>query len=246
MKKQFLLLVLMMLPFKAVSAIKGVNGIAYNVNTDTKTAEVIPHATKKYSGDIVIPATITVDGESYSVTSIGNNAFYYCNELTSITIGANVERISYGACSGCSALSKVVINSNALVSADQHVSSKFLYYFGSGVREYVVGEGITRIGNCAFATCSCLTSITLPNSLTDIGSKAFSYCSRLTSITIPDKVTSIGEGAFKLCESLKSIQWPACLTTIGDEAFYKCNAMTSVVIPSSVTFIGRHAFYGCI
>ena len=57
-------------------------------------------------------------------------------------------------------------------------------------------EGYTSIGHFAFAYCSSLTSLTLPNSVTSIGERAFSGCSSLTSINIPNSVTSIGCSSF--------------------------------------------------
>ncbi|MBO7377543.1 MAG: leucine-rich repeat domain-containing protein, partial [Clostridia bacterium] len=64
---------------------------------------------------------------------------------------------------------------------------------------------VTSIGSYAFAYCSSLTSISIPNSVTSIGNGAFAYCSSLTSISIPNSVTSIGSWAFEYCSSLTSI-----------------------------------------
>ena len=74
---------------------------------------------------------------------------------------------------------------------------------------------------------------------------AFAYCSSLTSITIPDSVTSIGDSAFKYCSSLTNVNIPDSVTSIGNYAFYYCSSLTSITIPDSVTSIGYRAFYGC-
>ena len=107
------------------------------------------------------------------------------------------------------------------------------------------GKKVTMIDDDAFKKCSCLESITIPNSVTFIGIGAFSYCESLTSITIPNSVTSIEDGVFHNCTSLKSVTISDGVKGIGAEAFWECASLTSVTIPDSVTSIGDGAFYGC-
>jgi len=107
-----------------------------------------------------------------------------------------------------------------------------------------VKYSVTSIGN-AFAYCSGLTSVTIPNSVTSIGNLAFGGCSSLTSVTIPNSVTNIGGCAFNDCTSLTSITIPNSVTSIGWGAFGGCSGLTSVIIPNSVTSIEEGAFSGC-
>ena len=134
---------------------------------------------------------------------------------------------------------------------------------------------VTKIGDSAFAYCSRLTSVTIPDSVTTIGEDAFYYCSRLTSVIIPDSVTTIGDYTFSNCSSLTSVTIPDSVTTIGDYAFSGCSSLTEFngkfasedgrclifngtlnsfaigcgateyTIPNSVTTIGDCAFHGC-
>jgi hypothetical protein len=227
MKKKFLFIVFMMLALTASASVE-IDGIYYNLNSETRTAEVT-YGTKEYLGDIVIPTSVTSDGVTYSVTSIGeeafeqcritsvdmsNNitsigreAFWNCYQLTSITIPANVTSLE-GVFAGCYELTKVEIHSDALVSKDYNWLSGGLLYnlFGNYVQEFVIGEEVTKIGKCAFWGCTSLTSITIPNSVTTIGSGSFSGCEKLTSITIPSSVTSIEDNPFNACSGLLSIQ----------------------------------------
>ena len=108
-----------------------------------------------------------------------------------------------------------------------------------------IPNSITSIGNYAFSSCSSLTSITIPNSVTSIGNYAFRGCSSLTSITIPNSITEINSGIFEGCSSLTSITIPNSITSIGSEAFWYCSSLTSITIPNSVTSIGNYAFYYC-
>ena len=168
------------------------------------------------SGDVAIPSTVTYNGTTYSVTSIGEQAFGNCWGLTSVTIGNSVTSIGERAFRNCSGLTSVTI-----------------------------GNSVTYIGGGAFDGCSGLTSVTIPNSVTYIGGGAFDGCSGLTSVTIPNSVTSIGNLAFRGCSGLTSVTIPNSVTSIGGDAFSGCSGLTSVTIPNSVTYIGWKAFSGC-
>ena len=195
-----------------------VGDLYYILDKDNSQALVtsMPSASGTYTGDIVIPSSITHEAKTYSVTIIGQYAFQKCTGLTSITIPNSVTYISYAAFAGCSGLTSVTI-----------------------------GNSVTEIGGCAFLNCSGLTSITIPNSVTSIGNKAFSGCSGLTSVTIGNSVTSIGEEAFKNCSGLTSVTIPNSVTEIAYMAFSGCTGLTSITIPNSVTSIGGSAFSSC-
>ena len=85
-----------------------IDGICYNLNSEGKTAEVT-FVDKNYSGEVVIPSSITSKGKEYTVTSIGRNAFYGCKGLTSVTIPNSVTSIGSYAFRGCSGLTSVTI-----------------------------------------------------------------------------------------------------------------------------------------
>ena len=232
-----------------------VDGIYYNITDSEKlTVEVTYrgsdlNSNNAYTGSVVIPETVTYKSKTYSVTSIGDDAFFRCSNLTSVTIPNSVTSIGSSAFSGCSSLTSIIVdidnsiydsrdNCNAIIETATNT-------LHTGCKNTVIPNSVTIIGSSAYSGCSGLTSITIPNSVTSIGGSAFSSCSGLTSITIPNSVTTIGSSAFFRCSSLTSITIPNSVISIGERAFYNCSSLTSITIPNSVTTIGSSVFYGC-
>jgi hypothetical protein len=104
---------------------------------------------------------------------------------------------------------------------------------------------VTRIWDSAFAYCSNLTGVTIPDGVTELGDFSFTYCTSLASIMLPDSVRSIGAHAFDSCSNLTSVTIPDGVTGIGSAAFYNCTSLTFITIPASVTDILSYAFSFC-
>ena len=187
----------------------------------------------------VILETVTYDGTTYSVTSIGEGAFERCNNLTSVTIPNSVTTIGNGAFRECFSLTSITIPNSVTTIGDK------AFAYCSGLTSMTIPNSVTSIGSNAFRSCSRLTSMTIPNSVTSIENYAFCSCSGLTSITIPNSVTSIENYAFCSCSGLTSITIPNSVTSIGEGAFSGCSGLTSITIPNSVTSIGKGAFSYC-
>ncbi len=148
-----------------------------------------------------------------SVTSIGDWAFSGCSGLTSVTIGNSVTSIGASAFEDCSGLTSVHIYDIAAWCNIDFVGyysnplyyAHHLYLNGEEVKDLVIPNSVTSIGDRAFCDCSGLTSVTIPNSVESIGVYAFCGCSGLTSVTIPNSVTSIGGYAFAICPELLDV-----------------------------------------
>ena len=116
----------------------------------------------------------------------------------------------------------------------------------TGCAHYIdLPEGITVIGENAFAERYDLWEITLPASLQRIECGAFYGCGSMKKLTMGDAVTSIGDLAFESCYSLSSIRLSASLEEIGVSAFEDCQALTAIELPASLRSIGEYAFSGC-
>lgn len=221
---------------------------------------------------IDIPESIEIDGVTYTVKSIGDEAFMYRPSLMSVTIPNTVISIGSFAFYGCTGLTSIDIPS----SVTSIETGAFLEC--EGLTSVTIPNSVTTIGKGAFWSCSGLTKIYIPSSVTSIGSYAFSQCSGVTNIEVdagntvydsrdncnaiietssntlvagfnttafPSSVTSIGFSAFFRCSGLTSVTIPDLVTSIGEQVFSGCVDLTSIIIPASVTSIGYNAFYGC-
>ena len=194
--------------------------------------------------------------ENSQLTSVGREAFAYCENLVSIAIPNSVTKIGNQVFYGCKSLERLTvpfIGERLNGSENTYLGYFFAYgdsYYETAKRipatlkKVTVTNG-TKIGDNAFADCTSLTSITLPNSITSIGVSAFSNCSSLTSIKIPNSVTSIENSAFWGCSSLTSITLSNSVTSIERSVFSGCSSLTSITLSNSVTSIENSAFLGC-
>jgi len=269
MKQKLLLLSLLTLlgSITANAASFVVDGIKYYTLTNN-TVEVASQS-PKYSGSVTIPATVTYNNVTYSVSRIGMNAFsgctglisieipnsvtricdhafWNCTGLESIEIPSSVKMIDDGAFVGCSNLSSIIVNSGNTMyespSGCNAIIKTSTHELVAGCKNTIIPNSVTSIGKSAFSSCTGLASIEIPNSVTSIGDWAFFGCTSLTSIEIPDNVTSIGEYAFSQCSGLTSVLISDGVKSIGQFAFYNCSVLSSITIPNSVTSIGNQAF----
>lgn len=223
-----------------------IDGIYYKLVLKAKIAEVtypwMPgegDGIGGYSGDVVIPESVEYNGDTYSVTTIGSQAFVRCRNLTSVSIPSSVTKIDYAAFRDCTSLAGLIIPSSVTTIGNEAFAGCL------GFNSIVIPNSVISIGQSAFSSCSNMTSITIPESVTSIGDFAFNACSGLSSITIPNSVTSISYQMFSSCTGLKSITIPESVVNIDNYAFWGCSGLSSVSIPNSVISIGDNAFYGC-
>ena len=202
---------------------------------------------------VTIPASVTeIGGRAFrdctalasisipaGVTKIGESAFQGCTSLPSVSIPGSVAEISDSAFKDCTALKDVRYGGTQIqwfmANGFRAIAETAVVHCSDGdavnpkaVTEYVIPEGVTKIGRYAFSGCTSLASVTIPASVTEIGHSAFEDCTALASVNIPEGVTTIGSRAFEGCTDLASISIPADVKEIGDSAFDGCTALKEI------------------
>ena len=219
------------------------DGINYTVISEAdktcKTKDGFISAGNEVAGHVVIPETVLNGNESYTVVGLGDKAFSYCHELTSIELPNTITAIGEQAFYFCEGLSKIVIP-NSVISIGNKA-----FYFCEGLSKIVIPNSVTSIGQYAFYSCSGLTEVVISNSVTKIENHTFHGCSSLKEVVIPNSVSAIEKDTFHGCSSLTSISIPFNVIYIGNSAFKSCTSLTNVVVPGSVTSIESSAFSGC-
>lgn len=228
----------------------GYNNVAWKYDTETDTLTVFGsgamsnYSSALYNGDYFTTApwksfhekikTVIIES---GVTSIGDFAFYRCEQLASVII------------------------SNTVLSI-----GSFAFSSSHEITNITIPDSVVTIGSYSFACSNKLNNIIIPDSVTSLGEKAFWSCTGLDSITIHDNIL-IDESAFDNCKiknliisrgsetiksnmvvcksTIKCVFIPDSVTSIGEKAFSDCTGLTSITIPNSVTSIGDRAFNGC-
>lgn len=252
-----------------------VDGICYNIIDDNglKSAQVTQGIERQpeYNGIVSIPATVTYQGVSYSVTSIddltffdyddltsvslpntitsiGNEAFQHCLNLTSITLPVSLTKIgshAFGECGFTSIYIPKNVNSiyrNVFLGCDK-------------LRSITVDPANTTYdsrGNCNAIILTeddvlmtgCMNTV-IPDDVDQIGPYAFWGCVGLTHLDLPSGFSSIAFDAFHGCENLTAISFPSGVWSVGDEAFAGCVSLTEIHIPKHLTSLGEKPFVGC-
>ena len=249
-----------------------IDGVYYSatyLDEDGMHAEVIGYeiddeGNSLLAEKVVIPSEVEYNGESFTVSTIANNAFMDCYTLREITLPSTITVIDNGAFAGALNLSKIVISDDCRFEyfgnsvfdgsrALDYLSEKspdgeivigqnvLLAYLGSET-DYIVPDGITIIADMCFFGSE-IENITIPETVEYIGPYAFASCFELKEITVPDSVAEIADGTFSYCMNLETLNLGDELEYIGLRAL-EGTKVKSVYIGKSVANV-LGAFAGC-
>ena len=230
----------------------------------TSGTEVKVTACNTSATSVTIPATVTDNNVTYTVTAIAADAFSGCTALTTVIMEPTTPpTLGNDAFANCNELANIYVpagTSGAYKTAWADYASKIEDYGTCGTNVYwsynSTSHKLTIFGTGAMADYSYsnrpwfsfrtdITTVDIRNGVTTIGEDAFDGCNALTNISIPTSVTSIGDYAFSNCYSLSSIELPTSLTSICKGTFNTCKSLTSITIPAGVTSIDDQAFEWC-
>lgn len=245
-------------------------GLAYKINPDRKSCTIMGLGSCKKS-KINIPAKMN----GYPVTAIGDEAFRYCESLTSVSIPDSVTHIGDEAFGGCTGLTGTSYDNGIYLGNE---NNPYIYLWKANyqnVSSVTIHEDTKIIGNDVGWKCNQLTSLMIPDGVTSIGRSAFCNCENLESISIPDSVVFIGQYAFsahkrsastsydngiylgnasnpyvylqaKSSSMISSITIHENTKIICGGVFRDCLELKSITIGKSVRHIGNEAFSNCI
>lgn len=174
-----------------------------------------------------------------SIVSIGDAAFFDCQNLASITIPDSVIEIGYQAFWNCLNLQSAAIGSKVKSIGVE------AFEYCENLGEIVIPQSVESIGYNAFLGCKKLKDIVIPDNVTTLGSGAFSGCSSLKTASVGNGVSEIKGYLFSHCTTLETVTVGENISSIGIEAFSYCSALKSLTFPAGVSFIGENAFFNC-
>ena len=250
----------------------------YNLNIYLKLATIdkcmfeqntVEAKNQDISGNLVIPKA-WFDGENVvPITTVKENGFKNCINISSVTIGNNITEIGTQGFAGLEKVSKIIYEVESLslkynsyifkgmgksvetceliVGRNVKTLSSYTFSNATGITKVRLFDGLTEIGTECFITVTNLKEINLPNSITTLGSHIFYECENLETVNFPinDAIKEIPISMFLNCKKIQKIEIPNSITTINHGAFYNCQALQNVTIPNGVTFIGEGAFQFC-
>ena len=226
-----------------------VDSVYYTLDNTAMTAQIAVQSNNTAVGDIVINDTVTYEGANYAVTSMADDAFANCNQLTSIVLPQTLRNLGKNAFLKCTMLTSCIIPDSTITEIP------FEAFLKAGLIEFRVPEGVTYIEQRSFEQMPNLQRVYLANSVQSVSSWAFYILDALQdpiynmpdnyqgAYTIPSSIKVICNSAFYGCTKVTSLTIPEGVERIESlSLFFSLNSMVRTLhIPSTVNYIGPNA-----
>ena len=221
-----------------------VGDLNYSINDDGVSVTVIGHVNgTQATGQLIIPTSVSYNGNNYTVTIIGTDAFYDSHSLTSLSIPNTITVIKARAFANCTGFTGSLIIPNSVITIGRMAFVHCVGFTGS----LTIPNSVESIGENAFATCYGFDgTLTIGNSMENIERGVFQSCSGFSgSLIIPNSVKNIGDNAFSFCSGFTgTLTIPNSIKHIGSGALARCSGIMMIAIPNSVVEIWKSSFYG--
>lgn len=224
-------------------ASKNVDGVEiYYSKKNNTELEVFGKNSKDVSEKLAIPESVEYNGVTYSVTSIGDEAFYKCYGLKSVIIPKTVTSIGVSSFNGCNlssinipkSITYIAVNAFKDCSIDKVIIEDLSAWYNIQLDVNIYMDSYYDYSNF------------LANPLNNSNHLYIDENTEITTLEIPDGITEISAGLFYGCAGIKEVKIPSSLKKIGSHAFANCSGLTSIIIPNNVTqFVNNTTFKNC-
>ncbi len=207
----------------------------YRVTSNTENSCTLLGPTSRDVVNADIPASVVINGTTYTVASVAELAFFQCKKLNKVTFPETITSVGYKSFCQSTLTSINLPTSIITIGGDA--------FKESNLKTIVIPNSVTSLGSYCFERCKELESVTLGNSMTSILTNTFSECPKLTSIILPPAIKTVATNAFSNCTSLSSIYLGPNITSIADNAFLNSTGISDIFITSqSAPSLGANSF----
>lgn len=238
-----------------------VNGMNYQIFSPTSKYARVKSSNPKYTGDVVVPATIEYNDVTYKVVELGAYCFDGCGDITSLTLPEGLLSV------GAYCMRKTNKLENVKFPSTTALYSGGIFNASTGIKTVDMNTSASRVENVVFQNCTALKSVILPPNTWYLGPSTFSGCTALETVTNSEKITTIMSGCFTNTPKLnmhlpKNLvmlentafknsgvivdEFPATLDYVEANIFAQCPHIKNIKITRTLKKLGTAAFQNCV
>ena len=224
------------------------------VPVETVAAETVPAETVEIPDTAEPTVVLTVEVQSDFVNTVqprsasgtcGTNVSWYLDDAGTLTISGTGSMKDYSESSAAPWFAERLNIKQVVIKDGVTDIGNYAFYYCVNLQSMSIAGTVTSVGTCAFEYCTALKGITIPAGVKELYNYAFYGCSALESVSLPDTLTRIGYYCFQQCTALEGIEIPDSVNYIGSDAFRDCTALKSMELPDSITSLNSCLFHSC-